>query len=62
MKEKTCILQGFYELVYYNLVSQEYRSTFELKKKASTSLSFKKKNVSKIAERNSQQKKKRKIR
>ena len=62
MKEKTCILQGFYELVYYNLVSREDRSTIELKKKASTSLSFKKKNLSKIAERNSQQKKKRKIR
>ena len=48
MKEKTCILQGFYELVYYNLVSQEYRSTFELKKKASTSLSFKKKMYPKL--------------
>ena len=61
MKEKTCILQGFYELVYYNLVSQEYRSTFELKKKTRF-FKFQKKKLSKIAERNSQQKKKRKIR
>ena len=33
MKEKPWTLQGFYDLVYYELVNKEYT---ELKKKAST--------------------------
>ena len=56
MKEKPCSLHGFYDLVYYELVSQENRHRSELKNKASSSLSLKKKSFfSKIAGRDSQQ-------
>ncbi len=40
IKEKPCTLQGFYDLVYYKLVSQEYRHRSEQKKKVNASLSF----------------------
>ena len=40
IKEKPCTLQGFYDLVYYELVSQEYRHRSEQKKKVNASLSF----------------------
>ena len=48
----------YYELVYYELVSQEYKHWAELKKKASISLSFEKQEKkSKLARRDSKQKK-----
>ena len=55
--DEPCTLQGFYNLVYYEQVSQEYRHRSELKKKAGTFWVSKK-----IAGRDSQQEKKKKIR
>ncbi len=58
MKGKPCNRKGFYKPVYYEIVSQEYRHRSELKKKASTLKVLE----NKIAGKDSEQKKKRKIR